>query len=74
MTARRCIVCKEPGELVVLAGQKTGVHACDKHRGKVEVGGEIAGAALKAGLITWMDSRYPGLYDRISKAVRIIRE
>lgn len=70
----RCIVCKGPGSLVVLAGKKTGVYACDKHRSKVELGGEIAGAALKAGLVTWMDSRYPGLYDRISKVVGIIRE
>lgn len=74
MTKRgRCIVCRKPGTLVVLAGERTGVVACEKHRAHIAVGGEIAGAALKAGVITWMDAKYPGLYDRIARAIQIVK-
>lgn len=70
----RCVICKQPGELVVLAGKQTGVVACGKHRAAIEVTANVGGAALKAGLIAFMDRKAPGLYDSLSSAVRAFQK
>jgi hypothetical protein len=73
----RCVVCRTEVELqdsrIPLVG-KIATIACEKHKDWVQLGLKAGGAALKAGAVVAIESKAPGMLDRLGRIWDVWRE